>query len=62
MSYNIDPNVIDVTTLRHVWPIRDFCQQYNLDLENEKRLRILFGEYATAMELLMNIVRRPRYR
>ncbi|MBN9028304.1 MAG: hypothetical protein BGO05_26925 [Rhizobiales bacterium 63-7] len=62
MSFNIDPSAFEQETLRQIWPIRDFCMQYNLDLDNERRLRTLFGEYATAVELLMNVERRPRFR
>jgi hypothetical protein len=62
MSFYLDPKAVEETTLRQIWPVRDFCEQYNLDVENEHRLRTLFGEYATAIELMMNVSRRPRFR
>ncbi|ARS68801.1 hypothetical protein [Sinorhizobium meliloti] len=45
-----------------VWNIHVFCRRQRLPQEEEKRLTSLFGDFATASELLHNVKREPRWR
>ncbi|CAN7639626.1 hypothetical protein LJR257_004673 [Ensifer adhaerens] len=45
-----------------VWSVTDFCKRHHLCYEEEKRLRYLFGHFATARELLHNAQRTPKWR
>ncbi|NOV19350.1 hypothetical protein E5S70_25270 [Ensifer adhaerens] len=45
-----------------VCSVTDFCKRHRLCYEEEKRLRYLFGHFATARELLHNAKRTPKWR
>ena len=45
-----------------VWNIHEFCLRQRLCQEEERRLTSVFGEFATASELLHNAKRAPRWR
>jgi len=45
-----------------VWNIHAFCRRQRLCEEEEKRLTSLFGDFATASELLHNAKRPPKWR
>ncbi len=53
---------INLEAVREVWSVHDFCKRYRLDETEEKRLKALFGDYATQVELLTNARRRPIFR
>lgn len=42
--------------------VTDFCKKYRLNAVEERRLRMLFGHFASEPELLRNATRAPRFR
>ncbi|MBP1850671.1 hypothetical protein [Rhizobium halophytocola] len=58
----ISDNEIERSTLLEVFNVSEFCKRYRLDALEERRLRVLFGEFATQHELLMNARREPKFR
>lgn len=58
---NIDVD-INFEAVKQVWSVSDFCKRYRLDNAEEDRLKTLFGDYASQVELLMNAKRRPVFR
>lgn len=57
MSSHVDNKQIENEGLRQVWSVHDFARRHRLDEQEEKRLRSLFGSYATKQELLANAQR-----
>ncbi|WP_431320427.1 hypothetical protein [Rhizobium sp. YTU87027] len=57
MSSHIDTKQIEHEGLRQVWSVREFARRHRLDKEEEKRLLVLFGSFATKQELLSNAQR-----
>ncbi|MBP1884372.1 hypothetical protein [Sinorhizobium mexicanum] len=62
MVERIGADELSKKTATKVWNIHVFCQQQRLCQEEEKRLTSLFGDFATASELLHNVKRAPRWR
>jgi len=58
----VEADKLDTDAATKVWSVTDFCKRYRLCYEEEKRLRHLFGQFATARELLHNAQRRPKWR
>ncbi|SDN85133.1 hypothetical protein SAMN05216328_13957 [Ensifer sp. YR511] len=56
-SKKLDPNAAT-----KVWSVAEFCRRHRLKDDEEKRLRQLFGHFATARELLHNAKRPPKCR
>ncbi|KQV34626.1 MULTISPECIES: hypothetical protein [unclassified Rhizobium] len=53
---------IETAPAQRVWNVSDFCRRFRLDAAEEKRLRLLLGEFANQQELLMNAERKPDLR
>jgi hypothetical protein len=62
MSSYVDTHKIQENKLREVWSVGEFARRHRLDVDEEKRLRKLLGDFATRQELLMNAQRPPLYR
>ncbi len=45
-----------------VWSVKDYARLHNLGEDEERRLRQLFGSFATASELRHNTRRQPKWR
>jgi len=45
-----------------IWAVHDFCKRHRIHEDEEQRLSQLFGEFASASELLYNASRSPRWR
>ena len=61
MSEHIDTEHFQIG-LKRVLPVADFARRYRLSEQEEKRLKSLFGDFASQHELLMNADRSPRWR
>lgn len=53
---------IETVSVQRVWNVSEFCRRFRLDRLEEKRLRLLLGEFANQQELLMNARRKPDLR
>ena len=53
---------IETDRVTKVWSVASFCKRHRLDKQEEKRLKQLFGDFASAHELLHNAHRGPRWR
>ena len=53
---------IETVSVQRVWNVSEFCRRFRLDSLEEKRLRLLLGEFANQQELLMNARRKPDLR
>jgi hypothetical protein len=62
MVKRVDADKISREISTKVWNIHVFCRQQHLPDGEEKRLTSLFGDFATASELLHNLKRKPRWR
>lgn len=58
----IDKQQPEFAQPKPVFNVTDFCKRYRLDQAEEKRLRKLFGDFASRHELLMNAQRKPDFR
>lgn len=58
----IETGEIEIRSSTQVWSVADFAKRNNLDENEERRLRQLFGAFATAGELQHNVTRKPRWR
>lgn len=58
----LDKDEIDTTEVKPILSVMEFCRRYRLDETEEKRLRKLFGDFASRHELLMNAQRKPVFR
>jgi hypothetical protein len=58
----IDEQQPEFAHLKPVLNVTEFCKRYRLDQTEEKRLRKLFGDFASRHELLMNAQRKPNFR
>lgn len=58
----VETEKLAVEATTKVWSVSDFCKRHRLCYEEEKRLRYLFGHFATARELLHNAQRTPKWR
>ncbi|MET4687400.1 hypothetical protein [Sinorhizobium fredii] len=62
MVERVEVEKLSKKTATKVWDIHVFCRQQRLPQEEEKRLTSVFGDFATASELLHNAKRAPRWR
>jgi hypothetical protein len=51
---------IDAAT--KVWSVADYAKRHQLSQAEERSLKQLFGQFATAFELQHNAKRKPRWR
>lgn len=58
----LDKDTLDTTEVKPILSVVEFCRRYRLDEAEEKRLRKLFGDFASRHELLMNAHRKPVFR
>jgi hypothetical protein len=58
----IEPEITDPNSATKVWLVSDFCTHHRLDEQEEKKLRALFGQFATTCELVHNVRRKPKFR
>lgn len=58
----LDKEELDTAEVKPILSVMEFCRRYRLDESEEKRLRKLFGEFASRHELLMNAQRKPVFR
>ncbi|NLS04914.1 hypothetical protein HGP14_16340 [Rhizobium sp. P32RR-XVIII] len=58
----IEPQEATTEAATQVWSVTEFCARHRLDTDEEARLLLLFGPFATAFELLHNARRTPRWR
>jgi len=58
----LDKDELDTTEVKPILNVMEFCRRYRLDETEEKRLRKLFGDFASRHELLMNAQRKPVFR
>lgn len=58
----LDKDELDTTEVKPILSVMEFCHRYRLDETEEKRLRKLFGDFASRHELLMNAQRKPVFR
>ena len=61
MTERVDYERAKAAAATKVWSVTAFCQRHRLDNDEERRLKLLFGEFATACELLHNAQRSPRW-
>ncbi len=61
MSRHVEPTTAHANNTK-IWAIRHFCKRHRITKDEERRLTLLFGEFASAAELFYNITRRPRWR
>lgn len=58
----LDNNELETSEIRPILSVVEFCRRYRLDESEEKRLRKLFGDFASRHELLMNAQRKAVFR
>lgn len=58
----IDSQELETTEIKPILSVVEFCRRYRLDETEERRLRKLFGDFASRHELLMNAQRKPVFR
>ncbi|MBO3759785.1 hypothetical protein J5J10_10275 [Ciceribacter sp. L1K23] len=58
----VDDEDIRKPGLREIFSVSEFCKRYRLDSKEERRLKVLLGDFATQHELLMNAKRDPQFR
>jgi len=61
LTEHVEPEVAECLSTQ-ILAVRDFCRRYRVTSEEEKHLVTLFGQFATAGELLRNVSRTPRWR
>ena len=54
MTHIVEPSKIENSRSREVCNVSEFARRYRIDKDEEKRLRKLFGDFATKHELLSN--------
>ena len=54
MTRIVEPTEIERSTLKEVCSVSEFARRFRIDKEEERRLRKLFGDFATRQELLSN--------
>ena len=52
-----DVGKLDRSQEKHVWDVAEYCKRSGIHKAEERRLIKVLGKYASAHELLMNIVR-----
>nr|WP_223217409.1 hypothetical protein [Rhizobium cauense] len=57
----VESHVVEQPRVR-MWAVREFCRRHRVDEDEEHRLGQLFGQFASASELLYNASRSPRWR
>ncbi|WP_072642866.1 hypothetical protein [Sinorhizobium americanum] len=62
MVVRVKADKLSTHAVTKVWNIHDFCRRQRLCQEEERRLTLIFGDFATASELLYNAKRAPRWR
>jgi hypothetical protein len=62
MSTHIREGDLDTKKSLRIWSVRDYCRQHQIGEADERRMRQLFGHFASAGELLYNVNRNPRWR
>jgi hypothetical protein len=62
MTERVDHEHAQAEATTKVWSVSAFCKRHRIDEDEERRLKLLFGELATACELLHNAQRNPRWR
>ncbi len=58
----LDNNELETSETKPILSVVEFCRRYRLDDMEEKRLRKLFGDFASRHELLMNAQRKAVFR
>lgn len=58
----VNQQEVETVSVQRVWNVSDFCRRFRLDVREEKRLRLLLGDFANQQELLMNAQRKPDLR
>ncbi len=62
MVERVNAEKLSEHTATKVWNVHDFCLRHRLRDEEERRLTLLFGAFATSRELLHNAKRAPKWR
>ena len=62
MSTHIKEGDLDTRKSLRIWSVSDYCHQQQIGEADERRMRQLFGHFASAGELLYNVNRNPRWR
>lgn len=62
MTHIVEPSKIEGRRFREVCSVSEFARRHRIDKVEEKRLRKLFGDFATRHELLSNCRRQALIR
>lgn len=62
MTERVEADKLSNHTATKVWSVHEFCRRHRLCDEEERRLTLLFGAFATSRELLHNAKRAPKWR
>ncbi|KWV47886.1 hypothetical protein AS026_12445 [Rhizobium altiplani] len=62
MSTHIKEVDLDTKKSLRIWSVSDYCRQHQIGEAGERRMRQLFGHYASAGELRYNVNKNPRWR